>query len=201
MVCPHCGNDTQFEPVGNYFSEDVAKASDGRSLDLLLKYSFLRCRTCSQPVVEEEIWVDSTDGSPDIGEVKYPSVGGRHLANLPAEVRKLYEQSVRLRTIDPDSYAVKVGRVLEAVCRDKGATGRSLFDQIDNLAEIGEVPDRLAEMAHSVRAFRNIGAHGDAVEIDRRSAYLAGQFVDMLLEYVYWAPAMLEELRKAAENG
>ena len=48
---------------------------------------------------------------------------------------------------------------LQAVLRDRGAQGKSLKEEIDDLAAGGILPPHMKEWAHELRALGNESAH------------------------------------------
>src|SRR5947207_11659430 len=104
----------------------------------------------------------------DGGEVSvlYPSPPA-HLEGLPAKVAKAYKAARAVRLIDPNAFAVLLGRVLEIVCLNRKASGASLSEQLKDLATKGEIPGPLGEMAHQLRFLRNVGAHATLGELTR----------------------------------
>jgi len=48
---------------------------------------------------------------------------------------------------------------LEAICTQQGATGGSLYQQLDSLLKSASIPPLLADEAHLGRQIGNLGAH------------------------------------------
>ena len=93
--------------------------------------------------------------------------------------------------IEPNSFAVQMGRTLEAVCNYEKAAGKTLSDRLNNLVSSGRIPPTLAQMAQQLRQIRNLGAHDVDDEVSEQDVPIILDFVEAVLEYLYVAPAKI----------
>jgi len=100
----------------------------------------------------------------------------------------------------PESFAVGAGRLLEAVCANRGITDGSLHNRLEQLAASGDLPEPLANQALLVKEYRNIGGHDDDREITPEDVLLISGFVEGLLEYLYWGPEKYKRALVAFEE-
>lgn len=107
---------------------------------------------------------------------------------LPEKILKSYLSALKVKTIDANAFGVLIGRTIELVCEDRRAVGNSLEKKLKNLAERGEIPARLADVANSLRQLRNIGAHPSIGELSENEVPILNNLCIALLEYVYSAP-------------
>jgi Domain of unknown function (DUF4145) len=63
-----------------------------------------------------------------------------------------------------------------------------LNKKLNDLAEKGEIPTKLVEVAHSLRKLRNFGAHASLGELTRDEIPILDDLCRAILEYVYNAP-------------
>jgi hypothetical protein len=63
-----------------------------------------------------------------------------------------------------------------------------------------EIPVQLAEMAHQLRLFGNIGAHFGEGDLTSAEAALLDDLCGTVLEYVYVAPGWLDKLKSRLEE-
>ncbi len=92
-------------------------------------------------------------------------------------------------------------RVIEAVCQDRAATGRTFYDKLRSLAENRDIPSKLLDIAHGIRKLSNVGAHFDEdVNLTQDEAELLNDLCIALLEYVYTAPKLLEKVQGSLER-
>jgi hypothetical protein len=118
-------------------------------------------------------------------------------APLPDVVSKDYEAALLVRHIEPNAYAVLVGRLLERICQEQGIAGKEpLARKLQRLAEGGAIPPVLAEMADQLRQIRNLGAHAEAGEVADEDVPVIAEFIEAIVEYLYRAPAKVETVRQ-----
>jgi hypothetical protein len=122
------------------------------------------------------------------------------LVGLSPKIEQAYQSALKVKNVDSNAFAVLLGRVLDQVCIERGAKGDSLYDRLKDLASKGEIPTRLAEMAHQLRHLRNIGAHADLGDLTSAEVPILDDLCRAILEYVYTAPKLIEQVElKMAE--
>lgn len=184
VTCEHCGNKVPMQVKGGY-------REDG---EIIFDWQFVRCPVCHQPSLIETNSEDcSADGSTFVN-VLYPTPIAPPWTDIPARIGNAYRKALRLRHIDANAFAVAIGRTLDMICQDRKAKGRDLNEKIDSLGKSG-LPNRLVEIAHQLRLIRNLGAHTSEVEVAEEDVPVLIAFTDSILDYLYVAPAKLEELR------
>jgi hypothetical protein len=119
---------------------------------------------------------------------------------LPSKVAKAYEAAGRVKPVDPNAFAVLLGRVLEHVCEDRGAIGETLNERLGDLAQKGEIPRKLADMAHGLRNLRNVGAHATLGELTESEIPILDDLCRAILEYVYSAPALVARVQERLDG-
>jgi hypothetical protein len=157
------------------------------------------CPACARPTLLEIDYCSYYEPSRWKAKVLYPQPE-EGLGGLPSEIDKAYSAALKVRRIDSNAYAVLLGRVLDQVCIDRGASGASLYERLNSLAQKGEIPNQLAEMAHQLRQLRNIGAHADLGELTSSELPVLDGLCRAILEYVYTAPGFIEQVRQRLER-
>lgn len=84
--------------------------------------------------------------------------------------------------------------MLDLVCIDKKAEGKTLHEKLKDIAGKGIMPDQLADMAHQLRQLRNIGAHANLGELTDEEIPILESLSRAVLEYVYSAPALIKNV-------
>lgn len=158
-------------------------------------YQLLRCYSCRdmtlyQVAVHSGSDPDYTDRSND--RMLYPAAPASPLG-LPASVRTAWDASMRVRKVDPNAFAVLLGRVLDAICVDQHAEGEKLFTRIEYLADNGQLPEELKNVAHGLRKLRNFGAHGDLGNLEASDVPLLESLCSALLMFLYTIPALARD--------
>lgn len=201
MKCDHCGNVGPMEVVGKHSRTTTEShpwnASDGEeseySWDETTVHSLYICQACHQAILKVEYW-DERDAEDSYCKLIYPQPDTMGTV-LPPLVRREYDAAAKVRSINANAYAVLLGRVVDKVCEDRKAKGDTLFDKLQDLAEKGEIPTTLVEMSHGLRQLRNVGAHADLGDLTAQEIKLLDAIIRTILEYVYRAPKLLEEVR------
>jgi hypothetical protein len=124
----------------------------------------------------------------------WPSPGYFHVA-VPATIQKIYAEASLIKGRAPNAFANQIRRCLEAVCIDRGATKRILADNLKELADRGEIPQTLADMADVLRTLGNIGSHFDDEEVSPEYVPVIDDFFRAVVEYVYIAPHKVKEFK------
>jgi hypothetical protein len=155
-------------------------------------YSFLKCPNCRKPNLLRN-WVEScVDSASFEDEHLYPKAAVV-AAGLPPEVEREYQAAQKVKGVSPNAYAVLLGRLLELVCTDRGATKGDLNRRLAELASRGEIPERVVEMANALRELRHAGAHAWVGELTFEDVPVLESIAQAILEYVYAGPALLNE--------
>jgi hypothetical protein len=122
------------------------------------------------------------------------------LEGLPEEIARAYKAARAVRLIDANAFAVLLGRVMELICIDRNAKGKTLYEQLKDLAGRGEIPGPLADMADQLRNLRNIGAHASLGELSKSEVPILDDLCGAILEYVYAAPNRVARVAKRIEE-
>jgi hypothetical protein len=158
-----------------------------------------RCSGCDGLTLETYIWVAEMMEPDDVTlRQLYPQ--DRPFADLPERVRVRYEGMLELQHA-PDAFAVRAGRLLEAVCTDQGVPKSKEHPALDHrlkaLVTRAGVPSALTDQALLVKDYRNLGGHDDAWEVEDEEVPLIRKFVESLLDFLYWGPADLARVSAA----
>lgn len=156
---------------------------------------------------------ENVDGDPDTDETWldvdiaiYPSrvVGRNKLRQmdcLPWQVARIYDETnAALCSKQPILAGIGIRALIEAVCQQEQAAGRTLEQKIDDLVKLEVLTKSGAEMLHSTRLLGNTSAH-EAKPHSEAMLTLAMDVVEHLLTDVYILPEATSKLpkRKKAE--
>ena len=194
--CAHCGNlapmaiEATVKKIAEYFHEGISW-NEGFILEITA------CPACDQRMLRK---LQIHDGrEPDRGvvavEVLYP-VSPEIPLGLPDSIEKGFRSALRIQAVDPNAYGVLLGRVVDLVCSDRKAEGSTMFERLEDLADRGEIPEKLSDVAQKLRKMRNIGANADLGELTEDDVPVLDRLCRALLDYVYSAPALVEEAAK-----
>lgn len=155
-------------------------------------YTTFRCDGCTQ--VSLYIWSALHSPDSEFGQQIFP-YSLHNPQHLPAPVKAAYRQAQRVKSQSNVAYAVLARKVLEAIAIDRELRGHSLAKALPILLKRGELPPLLAEAAELIRTFGNAAAHEPVAVINGLHVELIEKFLALLVEYMYTAPSILQELK------
>ncbi len=197
--CEHCENRAPML-IGRLYSQvethEVYSGQLSHYWEEGYIHEILECPACKGVILRRYYYHDQADEDGQEWQTLYPIAQGL-MDGLPQPVERAYESARRVRNLDPNAFGVLLGRVLDGVCKDRGAEGKSLYERLEFLATRGDIPQNLVDLAHSLRHLRNVGAHGDLGELTPQEIPLLEDLTRAILEYVYRAPLLAK--RAAAQ--
>ena len=199
-TCPHCSNAAPMEIVAKYGRIVTYGEHPIEGFDTSVNYELLKCPACQDILLRKFFWNDLRD---DPSNVRYqllypvPTTGP---VGLPLKVSTTYEEAQKVRNISPNAYAVLLGRVLEEVCSDRRAKGRTLSAKLKDLSDRGEIPEKLVKVASGLRGLRNVGAHSGAGVLTATETPIIDKLCSAILDYVYSASILAEEAPHLLDN-
>jgi Domain of unknown function (DUF4145) len=220
--CGHCGNIGNCKIRASYNYDISCEAPDNYEQRIWL---LLQCSACSRPLLFEitnfeekriedlskfpfmEIMfsngMSQDPVSPDLFEnysmdnhILYPLEKSLSYS-LPDEVRSAYSSALKVKYVEPNAFAVMIGRTLEVMCHHENANGKVLADKIKSLADSERIPQTLADMARQLRILRNSAVHADKDKLDikEEDVQIIHEFAEAILEYLYIAPGKVADLQ------
>lgn len=206
VPCAKCSIETRHKVMQ---SVDV----DGAALDwdyqYANKFQIVQCQGCDS--ISFRKWhSNSEDHSRDFERDEYyPAevveiypirVVGRHKLRqdhfLPFEVKRIYDEThAALCNELPILAGIGIRALIETICKQKKATGKSLEQKIDNLVALGVLTQKGSEILHSMRILGNEAAH-EVKPHSEETLNLAMDVVEHLLADVYILPATTKNLPK-----
>jgi hypothetical protein len=197
--CGHCEKKSNQEILASYIHHVEHKAEDYH-YEQAYPLRLLLCSLCNTVNYTVEFDEDDDEGDNDAAiKVLYP-VPPKDIYGLPTEIVKAYKAARAVRMVDPNAFAVLLGRVLDLVCLDRCAEGNTLNEQLRDLATRGEIPGSLAEMAHQLRTLRNIGAHASLGELTDAETPILDDLCVAILDYVYASPYRVAQVENRIQR-
>ena len=120
---------------------------------------------------------------------------------IPVKILKMYDEIWPLRLSAPNAFVTQVRRALELICQDKGASGKNLYQMLEDLVRKEVFPGYFSEITGILREVGNIAAHASEQEIDLWDAELIDDFFRFVIDYVYIAPSKIERMRQRLQIG
>jgi hypothetical protein len=148
------------------------RLNDPYEIDWMSEYQILQCQGCEAlsfrransssdyPPVEIEPgqWEDG------VQEDIYPSPMGRIPVSdamlLPEKVERIYEETLyALNYRQQVLCGIGIRAIIEAICKDKQASGKDLYQKINSFVKLGVLTQDGADILHKLRSLRNDAAH------------------------------------------
>jgi hypothetical protein len=196
--CGHCGGASTLEHVKDvviHGAETVVMMNERDEIpaEWQLVVGVHRCSACGGATFKQYRWLDPFFDSPEDAQDVVTLYPPQHRVDgLPERVQTLYLKMLELAA-HPDAFAVRAGRLMEAICADQGVSNGTLYNRLTDLASSGNLPQALADQAHLVRAYRNLGGHDAELDVEEADVPLIRSFAEALLEFFYWGPAKLAQ--------
>jgi hypothetical protein len=119
---------------------------------------------------------------------------------FPVKVGRIYGEILAVFASDaPTLAAIGLRALVEAVCQDKGCTGHSLRDKIDELVLLGALSKDEAEFLHLTRFMGNEAAHEIETPFEDELTS-ALDIAEALLRTIHELPRLADMLKKAADT-
>ena len=205
LQCGHCGNIAPMRVVAQYSQMETyyQNGPGSYSWDEGNVYELLLCPACSSVTLRCYFWRDNHMESFDETVINYlyPD-SSKKPSGLPPKIQKAYDAAIKVKHVN--AYAVLVGRVLDMIYEDRSASGKNLYEKLDDLSRKGEIPEKLVKVADNLRHLRNVGAHADLGELTQSDEPMLSSSFNAILEYVYSAPYLVQkaedQLKKLKES-
>ncbi len=208
LPCTDCDNITRHEVLACVDDDHKSEEYIGWE-----QYEIVACLGCEK-VSFRRNWQSSDhlgydheegiDPPVDHPEVFPPRRAGRKRIkreyDLPAPIRAIYDE-VHQAIANSQRVLAGIGirALVEAVCAEKGATGRTLEGRIDDLATKGVLTTDAARVLHGTRLLGNRAAHEVAAPSEKHLE-AAIDIAEQLLMNVYILPKIGEALVPPGER-
>jgi len=191
LECGYCGHTTPFTVVAQDFSQVVTHEFEmetpwgtvDQSVERGWVHRMLICSACKRASFDR---VFTHDGEPEEMEILYPEPI-MVPDGLPPKVAAEYGAALKERKRNPNGYAALLGRVLDAVCTDKGIPNRNpngmpmflgqrlpLLVTKENLTPVG-----------GATGLRNVAAHADVGDLLPEDIPYLEALIRYILDHLY----------------
>ena len=189
ITCPFCLE------VGNFEVEHHAEKKKPNS-EKRLNFDTLVCTHCQGYVLV--LWSAGRDLH-SARVLPTPRRLDRHPDHWPPDVGRYWLQAKRnLADENWDAAALMARSALQLALRQQGAKGKTLKQEIDDLAGQGKLPPVMKEWSDELRELGNDSAHPRPGQAATSSEDATGvvNFLDFLLRYLYTLPHEIAQHRQ-----
>lgn len=203
-TCFHCGNtgilkyigktewkneDVHYDPLGNIDNCYLLEHED---------WFIFECPVCNKPVIISEYAFD-IGCEPPVVTNQYPSIAVSS-EGVPDDIYKAFEAAVKTKGIDHSICLLSLRRVLEMICKDKGAVGDKLNKKIDDLIEKKVFPPMIGDACWIIRQMGNDAAHADKFDVYTLEVEQLIGYVSTIIDYLYAMPYRVSVMKKRIED-
>ncbi|CAN7653224.1 DUF4145 domain-containing protein [Rhizobium sp. LjRoot254] len=186
--CGFCGESGRFA----FESRIIKKNHKGKAL----RYDTLRCEECGN--LTSVFWGTGSSGLQRHYQVPWLKETTKWPTHWPDDVGRFWLQARRsIEGSNWDAAALMARSAVQLVLRHQQATGKSLFEEINDLGKKGVLPPVMVEWAHEVRVLGNDNAHPTpgAAGTAPKDAQAVVEFLGMLLRVTFDLPFQISEHR------
>ncbi|MBN1181124.1 MAG: DUF4145 domain-containing protein [Bacteroidales bacterium] len=202
-TCYNCGNTGILKFKSSIQTEVIdGQADDENDISELIEhtnYFLFECPVCNYPIIIREYQYDiDPESFPEIRTIfPTPPLNG---AGIPFEIQREFDAAVKTKGIDRSICLLSLRRVLEIVCKDKKASGKTLEQKIESLVISGILPAGLNDACWIIRQLGNTAAHGDKQIFSEHQTEQVISFVSVVIEYLYSLPVRIASLKNEIIN-
>lgn len=184
--CPHCGHNGTFEAVGNDIHNQkfqrilgVRRCPNENCFGHLFFVYSLQNR--------EILLTHPSDSIPFDKE------------NVPEKVLNAFQEAIISHSNNCFiASAIMIRKTLEEICQNRSATGKTLYNKLEDLGNKIVIPKELIEGMQELRLLGNDAAHIESNtfdEVGRDEVEISIEFTKEILKAVYQYESLLSKLR------
>ena len=157
----------------------------------------LSCPVCGKLTLFET--VDNSYGCTTSSNVIYP-ICSINCTVVPDNIRTAFESALKVKKIDLAICSLALRRVLEAICKDKNAKGKTLEEMIKDMISSGTLPPMFDDACWIIRQLGNSAAHADKKTFSSYQVDQTIEFIQSIINYLYSLPRNIKMLRTKIEE-
>ena len=133
------------------------------------------------------------------GKMLFPDVNAYEPASddMPSDVKDIYDEAAAIANKSPRAAAALLRLALQKLCKSLKCEGDNLREQIERLAESGQVSSDVIQAADIVRLVGNDAVHPDRVGVDIENdsgvVPVLFQFINLIAEKAISEPKRTKE--------
>lgn len=184
--------------TGNFEREHHAekkKPNSGKTLN----FDTYKCGNCAGYVMVLWSAREFDARLHDYRVLPWPLEVGNYPEHWPDGIGRYWLQAQKnIRDENWDAAVVMARSALQIALRNYNANGKSLKQEIDDLASKGILAPVMKEWADQIRLLGNEAAHPNPAEdfVDPQDAYDIVEFLNFLLQYLYTFPYHIRQYRE-----
>jgi hypothetical protein len=145
------------------------------------------------------LYQNYTNEIDDENDILYPR-NTINFEGVPATIKSAFESALKVKGIDKDICLLSLRRTLEAICKDKGASGNTLEKMIRDMIDKNILPQTFDDACWVIRQLGNEAAHAGKTNIYAHETDQVINFVESIIDYLYALPLRRSKLKNQVEK-
>lgn len=204
-TCFHCGNTGLLKYIGQtegWKNEDIIEDSRGNIIHRALieheDWYVFECPVCKKPIIISKYSFDIANEAPE-SKIEYPAIAVSP-EGVPKNIYSAFESAVKTKGIDASICLLSLRRVLEMICKEKGATGKFLENKVADLVEKNILPPMIGDACWIIRQMGNDAAHADKIDVYTYEVEQIIGYVATIIDYLYSMPYRVSKMKERIEQ-
>ena len=202
--CYHCGNKGLMEILhehmekfgGNYVNSDGSVDHD---IEEHYTWILLKCPVCRkisliQKYTDESMYNLITHIEDYYISNIYP-LNSYKMDNVPSNIASAFEAALKIRNINTDLCLAGLRKVLELICKDNKAVGRTLEKKIDDMINKNVFPKEMEVAYWIIRQVGNKAVHDKVIELTKYDINEIVTLLYAIINYLYIIPNKMIKLK------
>ena len=204
-TCYHCGNTglLKIEHVHKheYGGPVYNQIGDIVDVDLMEHFTWylMSCPVCHKVTLWQEYSDECSHFCFVEDETLYPQ-STIDYTGVPSNIKTAFEAALKVKNIDTAICSLALRRVLEAICKDKGAQGKSLEQMIRDMIDKKILPEMFDDACWIIRQLGNEAAHAEKKNFSPYQIDQTILFMQNIINYLYTLPLKMQKLRETIET-
>ncbi|HDZ9249098.1 TPA: DUF4145 domain-containing protein [Vibrio cholerae] len=206
FICNECSRETSHKIIASYHESGSDECDGNNYMTWNERNQIIQCLGCETVSFRVEFdHSEDTDYSPE-HDLLIPNVREKYFPTrthqlreintylLPIDVQRIYEETASAISHGFFILAgIGIRALIEAVCKEKNAGGRNLYEKIDSLHKMSVVTKEGSDTLQKLRGLGNEAAH-EVKPQSEEQLYTAMQIIDHMLEGTYIIPKQVLQI-------
>ena len=198
--CYHCGNTGLMEILyrrgqecGGAIYDEVGQI-ESYEIRERFKWTLLSCPVCAKLTLLEDYSDECTNFVINEPSVLYP-ISSITFEGVPKKVKSAFEAALKVKNIDTEICLLSLRHTLEAICKERGAKGKTLEAMTEDLLNQGILPELMKDACWIIRKLGNGAAHADDQKVYLHEVDQIIRLLETIVEYLYTLPIQMGQLK------
>ena len=132
-------------------------------------------------------------------KIEYPTVAISK-EGVPKDIYAAFESAIKTKGIDYAICLLSLRRVLEMICKDKGAVGNTLEQKNQSLVDKNIFTSTIDDACWIIRQLGNEAAHADKIEVYQNDIEQVIEYIALIIKYLYSMPYQVKIMKEQVKK-